>query len=284
MANSDSNTNNAQTSKYVDLLDEDKPVAGQKFTCISFLSPDKLLKKRELYFFEKFLKHYDFEKSMTKFHQFLNFVSYKYNLDFEKLNADYQEFVKTEKEMLSDTTVDDDYKNFVDVHEEQLSKEFGEKHNFQTSVRGIKVRGSFPTQQEAELRCRMLREQDPHHDIFVGPVGVWMPWEPEAYKTGKVEYLEKELNQLMAEKQKNESQAKDEFDARVRESKRKAIEENVKNAMESGNKLTQTVNEDGELVNAGNTNTTQRALEENEVVTSADIKRELFEGDNVKRD
>ena len=24
-------------SKYVDLLDEDKPIAGQKFTCVSFV-------------------------------------------------------------------------------------------------------------------------------------------------------------------------------------------------------------------------------------------------------
>ena len=29
---------------------------------------------------------------------------------------------------------------------------------------------------------------------------MWMPWNPEAYKTGRVEYLEDELNQLMAEK------------------------------------------------------------------------------------
>ena len=36
----------------------------------------------------------------------------------------------------------------------------------------------------------MLRKIDPHHDVFVGPVGMWMPWHPEAYKTGKVEYLE----------------------------------------------------------------------------------------------
>jgi hypothetical protein len=34
----------------------------------------------------------------------------------------------------------------------------------------------------------------------------------------------------------------------VRDAKRKAIEENVKKARESGNKLTQTMTEDGELV------------------------------------
>ena len=48
----------------------------------------------------------------------------------------------------------------------------------------------------------MLREIDPNHDVYVGPVGLWMPWEPEAYKTGRVEYVEDELNKLMHEKKK----------------------------------------------------------------------------------
>ena len=54
----------------------------------------------------------------------------------------------------------------------------------------------------------MLRELDPHHDVYVGPVGLWIPFHPEAYKTGRVEYLEDELNQLMTEKKKNEEKAK----------------------------------------------------------------------------
>ena len=40
-------------SKYIDLLDEDNPVAGQKFVCLSFLSPEKILKQKEIFFFEK---------------------------------------------------------------------------------------------------------------------------------------------------------------------------------------------------------------------------------------
>ena len=54
------------------------------------------------------------------------------------------------------------------------------------------------------MRARQLREIDPNFDVFVGPVGLWMPWEPEAYKTGRVEYLEQELNQLMHEKKNND--------------------------------------------------------------------------------
>ena len=51
---------------------------------------------------------------------------------------------------------------------------------------------------------------------------MWMPWDPEAYKTGRVEYMEEELNQLMSEKTKNESNAKSAFEQRVKESKQKA--------------------------------------------------------------
>ena len=36
---------------YTDLLDEDKPIAGQKFVCLSFVSPEKILKQKEIFFF-----------------------------------------------------------------------------------------------------------------------------------------------------------------------------------------------------------------------------------------
>lgn len=274
---------------YVDLLEEDKPIAGQKFACISFVSPEQIVKQKEMYMFEHFLKDWDFRKSMEKYTQFLNFLSYKYSLDFDKVTQDLQDFVKDQQKELTQSNIEDEYKNFLDANEERLEKDFNNLHNFQTTTRGIKVRGCFPTQQEAELRCKMLRELDPNHDVYVGPVGMWMPWHPEAYKTGRVEYLEDELNQLMKEKKVNENKAKEEFDKRVKEAKRKAIEDNIKKAQESGNMLTQTLNKEGELVSVQNTNTQEMALGLNggnndngsTEVSTADIRKELFEGDNI---
>ena len=52
----------------------------------------------------------------------------------------------------------------------------------------------------------------------------------------------------MAEKKKNEEQAKTEFDKRVKDTKAKAIQENMKLAKESGNKLTQMLAKDGETL------------------------------------
>ena len=276
------NPDGTPNTKYVDLLDEDKPISGQKFVCVSFVSPENILKQKNMFYFQNFLKHFDFEKSSEKFVQFLNFLSFKYNMKFEEIFKEYQDFIKEEKQNLLKTTVEDEYKNFLDKYEEQMEQEFGRQHEFQTSTRGLKVRGSFATQEEAELRCKMLREVDPNHNVYVGPVGMWMPWEPEAYKTGRVEYLEDELNQIMHEKERNEKQAKQEFEARVKETKRKAIEENMRVAEESGNKLTQTVNEEGQLIGVEGANTVEDALNTKENLTSADIRKELFEGENVR--
>lgn len=265
--------------KYVDLLEEDKPISGQKFVCVSFVSPENILKQKNMYYFEEFLKHYDLSKSVERFTQFMNFISYKYSIDFETIMSDFQEFLKSQKEELQEGKLEDDYKTFLDNNEDRLQDEFSKKHDFTTSVRGLKVRGCYSTQEEAELRCKMLREIDPNHNVYVGPVGLWMPWEPEAYKTGRVEYLEEQLNELMSEKNKNESRAKQAFEKRVLESRKKAIAENVKIARETGNKLTQNVDKDGNLVGVNNT------IEENlkksgDNISSADIRKELFEREN----
>jgi hypothetical protein len=266
------NPDGSANSKYVDILDEDKSVAGQKFTCVSFISPEKIIKARELFFFQEFLKQWDMNKSLEKYNQFLNFLSYKYNLNFDHISKDLQDFCKDEKEKLCSSTIEDDFKNFIDTNEERMIEDFGKEYGFQTSVRGLKVRGSYPSQSEAEMRCKLLREIDPNHDVYVGPVGMWMPFHPESYKTGRVEYLEDELNQLMQEKMKNESSAKVEFDKRVRETKEKAMEDNKKKALESGNVLTQTIDDDGNLVSVKN---------RNENISVADLRRELFEGENI---
>jgi len=60
--------------------------------------------------------------------------------------------------------------------------------------------------------------------------------------------MEEELNQINSEKIKKEAKAKIEFDRRIKESKKKAIEDNIELALKSGNVLTQSLNEKGDLV------------------------------------
>jgi hypothetical protein len=266
--------NGKPNPKYIDLCDEDTPIAGQKFACISFVSPEKTLKKREVYLFDQFIKQWEFSKSMERYFDFVHFIAYKYNLKVEILIDDFNDFVKEETDKLKKSGIEDDYKNFMDKQEEKLNEQFNREHSFQTSVRGLKIRGVFPSQEEAEMKCKKLREQDPNHDIFVGPVGIWVPWDPDAYKTGRVEHLEEELNALHKEKLKNEEMAKKEFEERVRETKKKAIMENVEKAKKSGNVLTQTMDEEGNLVGVKETvNFEERDVED---IETTQLRNELL--------
>lgn len=258
------NLDGSENPKYVDLLEEDRPISGQKFCCISFISPEKIIKERQQYFFEQYVKQWDMAKSLDKFNQFMHFLSVKYSLRFDNLSTDLQEFCKEEKGKLFLTNMTDEFKSFLDKNEEQLEEEFNKNHNFQTSVRGIKVRGCYPSQGEAEMRCKLLREGDPNHDVFVGPVGTWMPFHPEAYKTGRVEYMEEALNELMNEKGKNEQSAKSEFEKYVRDNKEQAIANNKKKASENNTTVSEVIE---------GTATTEAPLSE--------VQKELFEGENV---
>lgn len=263
-----------ENPKYIDLCDEDQSIAGQKFACMSFVSPEKILKKREVYLFDQFIKNWEFSKSMERYFEFIHFVAYKYNLKVEGLIEDFNDFVKEESGKLQKSGIEDDYKNFLDKQEDKLNEKFSREHAFQTSVRGLKVRGVYASQDEAEERCKKLREQDPNHDIYVGPMGTWIPWDPDAYKTGRVEHMEEELNALHKEKMKNEEMAKKEFEERVRETKKKAIMENIDKAKSSGNQLTQTIDAEGNL--SGVTETVDFESREVSDAESTQLRNELL--------
>ena len=51
----------------VDYLDVDKPIPGQNYTCISFVSPDELIKQKELFIFNKYMNQRcgELEKNIT---------------------------------------------------------------------------------------------------------------------------------------------------------------------------------------------------------------------------
>jgi len=195
----------------------------------------------------------------------------------------YDEFKSEEESRLKQSSTEDDYKNFLDKNEDRLNAQFNREQAFQTSVRGLKVRGVFPTQEEAEMKCKKLREMDPHHDIFVGPIGMWIPWDPDAYKTGRMEYMEEQLNALHKAKLENEEKAKQEFDRRVKESKKKAIEENIKLAAKSGNVLTQTMDNEGNLIGVKETvNFEEREVadEESTRVYNEELIRKALNGES----
>lgn len=262
--------------KYVDMLDEDKEMSTQKYCCISFVSPEKIIKQKNMYFFEKFLKFYEFNTAIKKYHNFLNYISYKYDFNLEELMSEFSTFIEEEKKELLNTTVEDEYETFLESQGDKVQTDFDKLYEFQTNTRGIKIRGSFPTLEEAQLRAKLLREKDPNHDIYVGEVGKWMPFNPDAYKTGKVEYIEDELNSIMNYKANKEEVDKVEFDERVKNTKKKAIEENIEKATITGNTLTQQITDNGTLIDGNSTSDMLSTNLLNEVIQGENIDTSLF--------
>jgi len=77
-------------------------------------------------------------------------------------------------------------------------------NNFQTTVRGLKVRGVYATDAEAAARAKKLQRSDPLHNILLGVVGKWLPWDPTPNAIQDQEYAEDQLNTLMQSYKKNE--------------------------------------------------------------------------------
>lgn len=241
------NEDGTENPRFRTLQTVDKELAGQKFACFSFVSPEDHIKNRNVFYFEEFVRQWNFRNSMAKFHHFLQFVAHKHSLEVSSLMSDFEEFCKDEQQLLV-AGIDGDYKTFVEKEEETLNMKYNKAHQFQTSVRSVKFRGAFPSLEEAELRAQALIKEDPDFSTFVGPVGTWLLWHPDIDKMKDVRYLNDEMNRLMHEKKTNDILATQAFDERVLESKQKAIAENKANAEKYGNQITQDIDEHGNLV------------------------------------
>jgi len=75
-------------------------------------------------------------------------------------------------------------------------------------VRSVKVRGCYSTEEEAKNRCEELQRFDGLHNVYVAPVGKWLPWCDDPEKASDFEYAETELNKLMKAYKKNQEKAK----------------------------------------------------------------------------
>ena len=76
------------------------------------------------------------------------------------------------------------------------------------SVRGIKIRGVYATEQEARLKAADLQKKDQLHNIYVAPVGKWLPWDDDPSKAQDEEYAEGELNRIMKGLKENQAKSK----------------------------------------------------------------------------
>ena len=82
-------------------------------------------------------------------------------------------------------------------------------------------------------------------------------------------------------KVKNQEARKKEFEERVRESKKKAIMENIEKAKKTGNSLTQTIDEEGNLT--GVKETVDFDSRETTTIESTKIRNELFVKETLEK-
>ena len=73
-----------------------------------------------------------------------------------------------------------------------------------TNVRGVKIRGVFQTEEEARRRAKTLQTRDSSFNVFVGPVGYWLPWDPCADHVQDEEFMNEQLNEMIKKYKENE--------------------------------------------------------------------------------
>lgn len=236
-----------------DFLTEDPEIPSQRYVLLSFLSPEKVLARKDLFFFEEFLKFYEVEWKVKNLEKFLANEVKKANdridADYTKLMekgmtdeaellrtcklpvdtvlGDYQEFVRQNAKEVSSTKIKESWDDFMFKRSKELEDKFYAKNDFHTTVRGLKIRGVFGSQEEAVSRSKKLQRNDPIHNIFVGEVGKWLPWDPDPKDITEQEYAEDQLNQLMKGYKTNE-EAREKFfsehpDLRKKEDKKSVV-------------------------------------------------------------
>jgi hypothetical protein len=221
----------------VDYLDEDPEIPTQKYAIVSFLSPEKILKSKEKFFFEKFIEWQSVDWKIKGLEHFNAFLAKKYDLKMEELMKDAEEFGKVREKEIKDTDVKEQWEIFLLKHEKELQEMFDNSVEFRTNVRGVKVRRCFSTVEEAQVMAKVLQRKYPKDNLYIGKVGAWLPWEPSEHLMPEVEYAEKELNELMRRYKENEAN-KDIFFADERDAKVKAHkEENERRKKENAKAL-----------------------------------------------
>jgi len=201
----------------IDYLEEDPEIPTQRYAIMSFISPEKVIKQKEIFYYERFLTWMDYDWKVSGLEGFMAFLAKKYSLKTEDLMNDMNEFRKVHNEEVSKSDVQEKYAIFLMKNEKELDTEFTEKNDFLTNVRGVKVRRVFSNLEEAQMFTKVLQRKYPRDNLYIGKVGCWLPWDPSENVMPEVEYAEKELNEMMRKYKENEVNKDIFFDERKNE-------------------------------------------------------------------
>ena len=241
-----------------DFLEEDTEIPGQRYVLLSFISPEKVLEKKDIFFFESFLKTYEMDWKLKNLEAFLmdtvkNIngqldekakelekkdlldaaeICRKNRIRVDEVMGQYSAYVQKNQEKVTSSTLVSAYDDFMYTKKTALEEEFYAKNQFHTSIRGVKIRGVFANQKEAEIKAKKLQSKDKYHNIFLADVGQWTPWDPSSHEIKDQEYNNDQLNTLMKKYKENEDSREKAFEERSKGSKQ-VFGSSTKSASES---------------------------------------------------
>ena len=217
----------------IDYLDEDPEIPTQKYCVVSFISPEKVIADKNRFFFSKFVQWMNFDWKVKGLEHFMVFLSKKYGLQIDDLLKDAAEFAKVREAEIKETDLDEQWQVFLLKNEKDLQESYDNSVDFRTNVRGVKVRRSFATVEEAQVMAKVFQRKYPKDNIYIGKVGAWLPWDPSEHLMPEVEYAEKELNELMRKYKENEANREIFFADQREEAIKKQKEENARRTREN---------------------------------------------------
>jgi hypothetical protein len=171
-----------------DFLDEDPPVHRQNYVCMSFLSPDSVIEDRNIFALKDYLS--------TVSESLVTLVDHL-RKKFPDAGSDIDAIQQSHAPVFRPQDIAIEFDNYKSINRERLEEAFEARNAFRTSVRGVKVRGSYATREEAEKQCKALKKIDTVFDMYVAEVGKWCPWNPHPEEVSDVNYDTDALNTLM---------------------------------------------------------------------------------------
>ena len=188
-----------------DYLEQDPVIRGQRYACISFISPQDAIASKDAYTARKFLG--DAAKDIG---DTLDSISTAFSENATVTNT--IRLVRERHAYLWDAVaVQTEYSQFRQQQAVEIEEGFLQENGaFKTSVHAFKIRGVYDSVEDATTRAKAIERFDKRFNVFVSEVGCWCSWSPSADSIQNVEYAETQLNTLM--KKYNEGQdARDEL-------------------------------------------------------------------------
>lgn len=190
----------AVSTKQQDFLEQDAQIRGQKYAVVSFVSPEDILKSKEVFAIGAFLKSLagDVDTMIVG-------MSERFKEDPLALSA-LQGIRERYSYLWCQEALQSEFRAFRSGNEASLHQEFSAiEGSFRTSVRGLKIRGVYEGEAEARNRIKSVQANDPLFDVYLLEVGCWCPWNPNPEDVGDSEYNETQLNTLVKKYKENSS-------------------------------------------------------------------------------